>query len=33
MPITSLANFRVEKLQVLDVDGEVDKKLQFGIQE
>ncbi|MEK6932861.1 MAG: pyruvate dehydrogenase (acetyl-transferring) E1 component subunit alpha [Nanoarchaeota archaeon] len=27
MPITSLANFQVEKLQILDIDGEVDKKL------
>ncbi len=27
MPITSLANFRVEKLQILDVNGNVDKRL------
>ena len=27
MPLTSLANFRVEKLQILDVNGNIDKKL------
>ena len=27
MPLTSLANFRVEKLQILDVNGDADKRL------